>query len=232
MSENCKFRDDMAFVGGSWRKMRDLLHEMDENSFSALSSEYEIWHFLKSHRHCGYCGAETVLAGDDEIHYAKKCPNPDCEGSRKVLFPSYSIASITIVARKGGKEILLGHNTAWPEGRFSLFAGFMQPGENLEECARREIKEECGLEVGSIRYIKSQTWPFPSNIMAGFYAVAEDGEARPDGREIDKVFWINRSEMEKIIAGTSDTGITLPKKGSLARKLIGMWLSDSFQISN
>lgn len=220
-----EFKGGKALINGEWRSIRDLLHEMDEKEFAVLSAEYEISHFRESHKFCGYCGTETVSA-EDEIAYARKCPNPECSGSRNVLYPSYSIASITIVSRNGGQEILLGHNTAWPKNRVSLLAGFMQPGETLEECAIREIKEESGLDVVRIKYIKSQTWPFPSNIMAGFYAETS-GEARPDGKEIDSVYWVNKKQVAEMCSDTVQDGLFLPKKGSLARKLINLWISDS-----
>ena len=220
-----EFNGGNVLINGEWRQIRDLLHEMDEKEFAVLSAEYEISHFAESHKFCGYCGAATVSA-EDEIPYARKCPNHECKGGKNVLYPSYSIASITIAARSGGEEILLGHNTAWPKNRVSLLAGFMQPGETLDECAIREIKEESGLDVVSIRYIKSQTWPFPSNIMVGFYAETA-GEARPDGKEIDSVYWVNKKQVAEMCSDTVQDGLFLPKKGSLARKLINLWLSDS-----
>lgn len=220
-----EFKNGKALINGEWVSIRNLLHEMDEKEFSVLAAGYEISHFEESHRHCGYCGAETVPA-QDEISYARKCPNPDCKGNKNFLYPSYSIASITIVARNGGQEILLGHNTAWPANRVSLLAGFMQPGESLEECVKREVREESAIELGNIKYIKSQPWPFPSNIMAGFYAEATNPEqSKPDGKELDRLYWINKEQLKEVYAGTSHLGLVMPKKGSLARKLTDLWLA-------
>lgn len=220
-----EFKGSSVLIDGEWRQIRDLLHEMDGQAFAALAAAREIDHFSKSHKYCGFCGKETVYA-PDEMTYARKCPDPACEGGKNYFYPSYSIASITVVSKNGGNEILLGHNAAWPENRVSLLAGFMQPGENLEECVKREIMEESGLNVSSIRYIKSQTWPFPSNIMAGFYAVADNPEeAKPDGKELDRLIWVNREQLLEIYSGKNIKGLTMPQKGSLARKLTDLWIA-------
>lgn len=223
--EYTEFKDGNVLADGKWRSIRELMSELDEEEFAHLSEKREIDHFIKSTKFCGFCGAATVQAEDQEVRYARKCPNENCQGNKSFLYPSYSIATITIVSRNEGNEILLGHNMAWPHGRVSLLAGFMQPGENLEDCVRREVYEESGIRLLSLKYIKSQTWPFPSNIMAGFYAEAADGEARPDGKELDRVYWKDREELVRIMEGKSETGLFLPKKGSLAFRLISMWIS-------
>ena len=127
---NYEFKGNDVLINGKWRQISDLLHEMDEHEFSALSAARELFHFEKSHKYCGFCGAETVSA-QDEVVYARKCPNPACESNKNYLYPSYSIASITIVARNMGSEILVGHNAAWPQNKVSLLAGFMQDRKSV-----------------------------------------------------------------------------------------------------
>ena len=219
------FNGDSVFHNGSWETIRSLMSVLSPEEFNELAGEKAVDFFLETHRFCGICGSRTEPAPDREIKYALRCSSAGCAGHSRFMYPSYSIASITLVTRKKGKELLLAHNTAWPSDRVSLLAGFMQPGETLENCVRREIKEECGLDLLSVRYINSQPWPFPSNIMTGFYAEAADGEARPDGTELDRIIWVTRDELRKIQDGTYETGLVMPRKGSLARRLAEMWLT-------
>lgn len=222
-----KFNGDTALINGTWKSIRELISELPEEEFNALAKARAIDHFLNTNRFCGRCGAPMEQADDKDIKYAKRCSSKNCEGHIKISYPVYSIAAIIAITRNGGNELLLGHNMAWQPKRVSLLAGFMQPGETLEECAKREIMEESGLRISSIRYVNSQPWPFPSNIMAGFYAEAdENSEAKPDGQELDSLYWLTRDEIKNIMAGNyNGKGLFLPKKGSLARKLITLWLN-------
>lgn len=219
------FNGDSVLSDGEWKTVRELMPILSPEEFNEMSGEKAIDFFIKTHRFCGICGSRTEPAPDREVKYALRCSSAECAGHSHFMYPSYFIASITLVTRKNGEELLLAHNKAWPAGRISLLAGFMQPGETLENCVRREIKEECGLDLLSVKYINSQPWPFPSNIMAGFYAEAADGEAKPDGTELDSIVWLTKENLRGILSGTSNTGLALPRKGSLARRLAEMWLN-------
>jgi NAD+ diphosphatase len=120
-------------------------------------------------------------------------------------------------------RLLLGRQARWPEGRFSVLAGFVEPGETLEEAVRREVREESSVEVGEVGYVASQPWPFPSSLMIGFHAVADGGpEPRPCDGELSEVRWFERADLESAAAGKG--GLRLPPPYSISRRLIDGWL--------
>jgi NAD+ diphosphatase len=168
------------------------------------------WHV--THTHCPRCGAPTrIVAGG----HARRC---DADGSQH--FPRTDPAVIMLVVDDDGRA-LLGHQPVWPEGRFSTLAGFVEPGETLEQAVAREVYEEVGVRVDGISYTASQPWPFPSSLMLGFRAVC-DPEAAPaaqDG-ELEDVRWFARDELR------SGTAI-LPPPVSIAYTLITEWLAEA-----
>ena len=120
---------------------------------------------------------------------------------------------------------MLGHQPVWPEGRYSTFAGFLEPGETFEQCVSREVLEESGVTVSEITYLGSQPWPFPASIMIAFEAHTDNPEvARGDGEEITDVKWFTRAEL---LAAASDGSLLLPPTMSVARKMIERWLGQS-----
>ena len=153
----------------------------------------------RTHRFCGQCGGPTVDAVGER---AKRCPV--CELS---FFPRLSPAVIVLVER--GHEALLARGPRFPPGRFALVAGFVEPGESLEDAVRREIEEEVGILVDRVTYFGSQPWPFPNSIMIGFFAQYAGGELRPDATEIEDARWF-----------TADAMPSVPPRLSIARKLI------------
>ena len=120
-------------------------------------------------------------------------------------------------------RLLLGRQARWPPGRFSLLAGFVEPGETLEEAVRREVLEESGVEVEQTAYVASQPWPFPSSLMIGFSALAVAGEPRPGDDELEEVRWFERAEVEAAAAGAGQ--IELSPRYSISRRLIDAWLA-------
>ena len=113
-----------------------------------------------------------------------------------------------------GNQVLLQRNSHYRTSNWSLVAGFVDPGENLEEAVRREIREESSVEVKDLRYVRSQTWPFPSNIMIGFRAEYVSGELRPDGEEVLASRWFDRDALPEI-----------PRKGTIARAMLDDWVA-------
>ena len=143
------------------------------------------WH--KSHTHCARCGAPTSVAQGGAIRL--------CDKDKSEHYPRTDCAVIVLV-RDHDDRILLGHQPIWPEGRFSCFAGFLEPGETFEQCVQREVLEESGVAVRDVDYLGSQPWPFPASIMISFDAVTDFPEvARPDGQEITEVKWFSRAEI-------------------------------------
>jgi NAD+ diphosphatase len=168
------------------------------------------WHDV--HPHCARCGAPTHVALGGAVRI--------CDKDESQHHPRTDSAVIVLVKDKEDR-ILLGHQPIWPDGRFSTFAGFLEPGETFEQCVEREVFEESGVKVNEIKYLGSQPWPFPASIMIAFSAVVEDpSTAKADGVEITEVRWFSREDLKKSIA---DGSLLLPPTISVARKMIAMW---------
>ena len=122
-----------------------------------------------------------------------------------------------------GDECLIGRNARFPGGLYSAFAGFIEPGETVEEAVRRELEEEVSLKVGAITYHASQHWPFPSSLMLGCYAQARSKDFRMDEREITDARWLTKAEARARLAGDFDDGVKMPTSIAIARVLIADW---------
>jgi len=171
------------------------------------SSELELAEWRRTNRFCGCCGAE-MKPHADAAERAFVCPS-----CGYAAYPRIAPAVIVLVTK--GDKALLQRNTHYKGAAWTLVAGFVDPGENLEEAVRREIREEASIEVADIRYAGSQTWPYPSNIMIGFRAEYAAGELKPDGAEVVESGWFGRGNLPQI-----------PQPGSIARKMIDAWLAD------
>jgi NAD+ diphosphatase len=192
--------------------LRELGGTLDEFhlGISMHATALSNWH--RSHPHCSKCGAETTstLGGSVRV----------CVKDQSQHHPRTDSAVIVLVKDKDDR-ILLGHQPIWPDGRFSTFAGFLEPGETFEQCVEREVFEESGVKVNEIKYLGSQPWPFPASIMIAFSAVVDDpSTAKADGVEITEVRWFTRDELKASIA---DGSLLLPPTISVARKMIAMW---------
>ena len=168
------------------------------------------WH--DAHPHCSKCGAPTRvdLAGAVRV----------CDVDQSQHHPRTDAAVIVLIKDRADR-ILLGHQPVWPEGRFSAFAGFLEPGETFEQCVAREALEESGVKLSEIKYLGSQPWPFPASIMIAFEAVIDDpSAARPDGEEIVEVRWYSRAQLRMAM---EDGSLLLPPMISVARKMIERW---------
>jgi len=220
-----RFKEDSVLWNGEWVTLRSLLAALTPEEFSGLARARSMAHFETTHAFCGRCGAPMEPAPDAVTPHAKRCSNPACEGRARFSYPTFSVAILAAVTRRGGEELLLAHNTAWPDQRMSLVAGFLEPGESLEDCVRREVLEETGLRVSRPVFSGSQAWPFPCSLMAGFTAEWEAGELKADGAEIDRAEWVTKERFKAAGEWTSAAGGTLqiPPKGSLSRRLMDAW---------
>ena len=172
------------------------------------------WH--SAHPRCPRCGGATRVDLGGAARF--------CETDQSQHHPRTDSAVIVLVKDRSDR-ILLGHQPIWPEGRFSTFAGFLEPGETFEQCVMREIFEESAVTVSEIKYLGSQPWPFPASIMISFEAVTDNPEvARGDGEEITEVRWFSR---EELLAAIKDGSLLLPPSISVARKMIERWLGHS-----
>lgn len=165
-------------------------------------------------RYCGACGSATTLV---RAGHCARCSNPECGLDQ---FPRTDAAIIVIVT--DGSRCLLGRQPGWPPGRFSTLAGFVEPGETLEDAVRREVREEAGVRVGTCTYQSSQPWPFPGALMVGFRAVASDTTIRL-GDELEDARWFEAAELVAAVQ-RGETG--LPPAISVSRRLVEDWLED------
>jgi len=171
------------------------------------------WH--RSHRFCARCGAESLPS---QAGWQRDCPA--CGAHH---FPRTDPVVIMLITH--GNAVLLGRAPAWPEGMYSLLAGFVEPGETVEAAVRREVFEETRIRVGAVSYLASQPWPFPSSLMIGCRGDAETLEITPDPAEIDEALWVTRETLLAVLAGEHDT-IRPAREGAIARFLLEMWLAD------
>jgi NAD+ diphosphatase len=166
------------------------------------------WH--RTHPHCARCGQPTEPA---EGGHVRRCPA--CGAAH---FPRTDPAVIMLVT--DGDRALLGRQPRWPEGRFSTLAGFVEPGEALEDAVRREVMEEVGVSVGEVRYAASQAWPFPASLMVGFFAEAGSTDIVVDQHEIAEARWLTRDELAELAATEA---MRMPGRLSISRWLIETW---------
>jgi len=184
----------------------------EEGSLLALARAMMFWH--SRHRFCGMCGAPTQ---SEEAGHMRRCTDPACKAMH---FPRTDPAVIMLVT--DGEQSLLGRNKNFVAGMYSTLAGFVEPGESLEDAVAREVREETAIEVGAVHYHSSQPWPFPANIMLGFYAEATSSDITVDTGELEDARWFERDWLRSHV---DDDNFRLPRRDSIARRLIGDWLA-------
>jgi NAD+ diphosphatase len=172
-----------------------------------------ITHWHGRHRFCGVCGSPTR---SEEGGHVRRCVKPECNAAH---FPRTDPAVIMLVT--DGDRALLGRQKVWLPGMHSTLAGFVEPGESLEEAVAREVHEETGIVVDEVTYHSSQPWPFPASIMLGFSARALTTEIRVDLEELEAARWFDR---DFILGHPDDDTFRLPRRDSIARRLIEDWL--------
>jgi NAD+ diphosphatase len=179
----------------------------EEANLMAHARALVLWHGLQ--KHCGVCGApaRAQSGGNTRI-----CTSVDCGVQH---FPRVDPAIIVLISH--GDRCLLGRQAGWPEGRYSTIAGFVEPGESLEDAVRREVAEETNIEVGEVRYHSSQPWPFPSSLMLGFNGVAHSTDIQLLDGELEDAQWFTRKELRSGFP-------KLPYRLSIARRLVDRWL--------
>lgn len=185
--------------------LRPLFMRMDDDCISLAGRAVQVVDWGRNHQYCGRCGARTEALPHER---GKKCP--DCG------LTSYPRLSPSIIVRvRRGNELLLARGAKWPSGFYSVLAGFVEPGESLEQTVAREVMEEVGIRVKNIRYFGSQPWPFPNSLMLGFTADYAAGEVQPDKNEIADAGWFTVNNLPNI-----------PPKISIARRLIDDFIQE------
>jgi NAD+ diphosphatase len=207
------------FNGAAFRDLGGVVSLLPRGEGALLAYARLVMHWHRRHRYCGTCGSRTQAKSAGHL---RVCVNPDC---RVEHFPRIDPVVIMLITRHGpvgDEECLLARQRTWIPGLMSALAGFVEPGETLEEAVRREVREETGLEVADVRYCASQPWPFPSSLMLGFRAVAPGLQPlRLDAQELEDARWFNRGQVAKIRA----QGLRLPFRGTIARALVEDWLA-------
>ncbi|MBV9653897.1 MAG: NAD(+) diphosphatase [Acetobacteraceae bacterium] len=184
------------------------------NDAAILGHARGLMHWRQRHGYCGVCGGPTTPGSAGHVLACAQC------GAQH--FPRTDPAVIMLVHR--GERVLLGHSPRFPIARmYSTLAGFLEPGESLEEAVRREVLEETGVRIGAVTYHSSQPWPFPSNIMLGFWAEALSEDIVIDPAELSDARWFSRADL----LAHDTLGFQLPRRDSIARRLIDDWIAHS-----
>ena len=194
---------------GSFTDLRAVAGLLPPGEASVLAHARGMMHWRVKHRFCGICGSSMDVRS---AGHAMSCPS--CGAQH---FPRTDPAVIMLVVR--GDHCLLGHSVRFPNKMYSTLAGFVEPGESLEEAVRREVMEEAGIAVGHVAYHSSQPWPFPSSIMLGFHAEGLSEHVTIDRDELQDARWFSRAELR------DPQGFGLPRADSIARRLIEDWMS-------
>jgi len=192
--------------GTTFRGLRSLLGTLPDPLFSLAGRAYQIVDWERTHLYCGKCGGPTEPLDGER---ARACP-----GCGMHFFPRVTPAVIVAVVRD--RKILLAQARRFPLAFYSVLAGFVEPGETFEECVRREVREEVGIEVTNLRYFGSQPWPFPHSLMVGFTAEHAEGELAIEEKEIVQAGWFGADEIPRL---------QVPRHGTIARRLIEWFLA-------
>lgn len=200
-----------------WAGFRDVAAGLTATSTALFVEASAIANWHVAHTHCPRCGTPTeVVAGG----WVRRCPADNSEH-----FPRTDPAIIVTVVGPDGR-LLLGGGGPVDARNYSTLAGFVEPGESLEEAVVREIQEEVGVRVTACQYLGSQSWPFPASLMLGFTAVTEDAQATPDGVEVTRARWFSREELQEAVLSGE---ITISTRLSIARSLIEHWYGGRIQ---
>ena len=186
------------------RGLRELYGALGEELYGVSSRAIQIMEWDRTHQYCGCCGTPTTQLPTERV---KRCPK--CSLTN---YPRLSPAVIVLISR--GEEVLLARAPRFPSNMYSVLAGFVEPGESLEETVAREVREEVGIEIKDIRYFGSQPWPFPNSLMIGFTATYVSGEIVVQPEELTDAAWFHKRNLPPV-----------PSKPSIARKLIDWFVT-------
>ncbi len=196
-------------------ELRRLMTRLGPRDAELAATARAVFGWHRAHRFCARCGQQSAasMAGWQRI-----CPACDTQH-----FPRTDPVVIMLITH--GESVLMGRSPGWPEGMYSLLAGFVEPGETIEAAVRREVMEEAGIEVGEVRYLASQPWPFPASLMIGCAGAALGRDITIDPVEIEDALWVPRDGMMQALAGEHPV-IRPARKGAIAHFLLQNWLAD------
>lgn len=197
---------------GIFEELRPLASRLAPEEAAMAAAARAMFEWRRRHRFCPSCGQPTR---QEEGGWKRVC-----EACATQHFPRTDPVVIMLACH--GDRVMLGRQESWPAGQFSALAGFMEPGESIEEACARELFEEAGLRALSVRYHSSQPWPFPANLMIGLIAEVEDDEGAPDQTELSEVRWFTRAEARDLLAGRIE-GLRTPNSIAIAGQLLRAW---------
>ncbi|HKO01107.1 MAG TPA: NAD(+) diphosphatase [Thermoanaerobaculia bacterium] len=213
--------EEEASALGTFVDLRTAVHSVTAADAALLAYARGILHWHRNHQYCGRCGAESRSERAGHMRVCTRCAYE--------MFPAISPAVIMLVERRledGTRVCLLARHGALAKGVWSTIAGFVEPGESLEETVAREAMEETGLRIGATVYRGSQPWPFPASLMIGFRAEAESHEITIDTDELEDARWFTAAQLDAFGDWESDAEYRLPRRDSIARLLIDEWRSE------
>ncbi|HEY1562488.1 MAG TPA: NAD(+) diphosphatase [Caulobacteraceae bacterium] len=200
---------------GRFEELRVIATNMPPAEAAILAEARQVFEWRRKHRHCSTCGAATDAV---EGGWKRRCRECGTEH-----FPRTD--PVVIMLAVNGERCLLGRQAAWPKGMYSALAGFVEPGESIEEACARELYEEAAVRVRRVRYHSTQPWPYPMSLMIGLIADIEDGEAVADDVELDEVRWFSREEAGRLVRGEHDSA-RAPGALAIAHQLIKAWAEE------
>lgn len=209
--------DELQKISPLSNNLRSLLPFLSQQDayLANVATAMNQWH--TSHQHCGQCGAETYSA---DAGYVRKCSSSVCGLEHFPRTDPAIIVAITHTDDQGIERLLLGRQSSWPEKRYSVIAGFVEPGESLEQAVAREADEEVGISIEKILYQASQPWPFPQSIMLGFTAKAVNSGILLKDKELEDAQWFSAEDINQL---TAKEELLLPYKFSISRMLVEQW---------
>ena len=195
--------------------LRSIMAELSHDDAGDAATAKGIFAWHETHKFCANCGAATTVS---QAGWERTCPA--CQHKH---FPRTD--PVVIMLATNGNDVLLGRSPNWPEGMFSLLAGYMEPGEGIEEAVRREVFEETGIRIGKVDYLTSQPWPFPTSLMIACTAEALNRDITIDPVEIEEAKWVTREQVANAALGNDQT-LSPARKGSVAQFVLERWLAD------
>jgi NAD+ diphosphatase len=199
-------------------ELRGIMTRLTARDAELAATARSLFSWHRSHRFCAMCGTQSDMA---MAGWQRNCPS--CAGQH---FPRTDPVVIMLITH--GNDVLMGRSPGWPEGMYSLLAGFVEPGETLEAAVRREVLEESGISVGPVSYLASQPWAFPSSLMFGCRGSATSRDIQIDPNEIEDARWFSREEIMQAFAGQHP--MLMPaRKGAIAQFLLRNWLADRLE---
>jgi len=208
---------------GQWLDLRQATSSISSQDAAILSLAKALVYWHNTHLYCGKCASLNQLV---EAGHARRCTNNQCHN---MTFPRTDPAVIMLVESlfdDGIPRCLLGRQEIWPQGMYSTLAGFVDPGETLEQAVRREVLEESGIEVTDVSYIASQPWPFPASVMLGFTAVAKTQEIDISHDSLQDAQWFSRVQIKAFSErNATGDGYKMSSADSISHYLISAWLN-------